>query len=236
MIGSPNTIERFWENVAVGQPDECWPFTLNADRDGYGRFQMRQQVWRAHRFAWWATHGRLERRMWVLHDCDNPPCCNPAHLHLGTAAKNNAERAARGRGATGDRHPLRQDPTRYRGERNPTAKLTAHQVEDIRARYAQGGIFQYQLGAEYGVDQGTIHKIVAGKSWAGANLKRSRLQETGVHGNAHEGNSSAKLTMAQANEIRALHAAGGISQSALGRRYGVSQATISRIVHGRGWR
>jgi len=49
------------------------------------------------------------------------------------------------------------------GQRNPASKLTDHQVQDIKRKYAQGGITQTQLGQEYGVAFQTISKIVRGE-------------------------------------------------------------------------
>jgi hypothetical protein len=37
----------------------------------------------------------------VLHHCDNPPCCEPVCLFLGTHADNNADKAAKGRARNG---------------------------------------------------------------------------------------------------------------------------------------
>lgn len=46
----------------------------------------------------------------------------------------------------------------------------------------------------------------------------------------------AKLTLAQAEEIRRLHAAGGWSCVALGRRYGVGHSTIGYILQSKTWK
>lgn len=45
----------------------------------------------------------------------------------------------------------------------------------------------------------------------------------------------AKLTMQQANEIRAAYAEGCATQIELARRYGVNQTTVSGIVRGKAW-
>lgn len=58
------------------------------------------------------------------------------------------------------------------------------------------------------------------------------------HGTHTEGtrNGRAKLTEEQVREIRRLYAAGGISQSKLGKRYGVGQDIISGIVRRATWK
>jgi hypothetical protein len=53
-----------------------------------------------------------------------------------------------------------------------------------------------------------------------------------MHG---ERNPNVKLTAAQVAAIRAEYAQGGVSQAALGARYGVTQVHVSRIVHYRKW-
>lgn len=52
------------------------------------------------------------------------------------------------------------------GWAKPNARLTTEQVSDIRARYAAGGAYQYELAAEYGVQQSQVSRIVCGTRWA----------------------------------------------------------------------
>lgn len=53
----------------------------------------------AHRRAFELTHGPLEAGVHVLHACDNPPCCNPAHLFPGDQTLNMRDMVAKGRHA-----------------------------------------------------------------------------------------------------------------------------------------
>lgn len=48
--------------------------------------------------AYELTKGHIPAGMIVMHTCDNPPCCNPSHLVLGTQAENLADMRAKGRG------------------------------------------------------------------------------------------------------------------------------------------
>ena len=69
------------------------------DRDGYGIVTLFNYKMRAPRFAWIVTNGPLPKGRIILHRCDNPPCCNPDHLSLGTHSDNMRDMAAKGRGA-----------------------------------------------------------------------------------------------------------------------------------------
>ena len=91
----------FWQKVDLSKPNGCWPYLGFRKWDGYGWLQRyidgKAKNLTAHRYAWILTHGQPPAGMHILHKCDNPPCCNPAHLKLGTHDENMAEMAARGR-------------------------------------------------------------------------------------------------------------------------------------------
>lgn len=151
--------DRFWPKVAKGDPDTCWEWTAARDPLGYGFFRMEpgEPMWRAHRVAWHLTNGAIPDGMLICHRCDNPPCCNPAHMFLGTNADNCADRVAKNRSS--------RKVTHF-GEASPKAKLTAAQVAEIRERYAAGGVTQRELGEEFGVGQTQVGRIVRGVRWA----------------------------------------------------------------------
>lgn len=56
-----------------------------------------QRLKLAHRKAWEDTHGAIPLGLYVCHHCDNPPCCNPEHLFLGTPQQNMDDAKAKGR-------------------------------------------------------------------------------------------------------------------------------------------
>ena len=95
-----NTEADFWMLVAKRGPDECWGWYGRSQR-GYGRFRFGGLTQRTHRLAWAFAHGPVPEGMCVCHHCDNPRCCNPKHLFIGTSADNNADKVAKGRQSRG---------------------------------------------------------------------------------------------------------------------------------------
>jgi hypothetical protein len=116
----------------------------------------------------------------VLHTCDNPPCCNPAHLRLGTQGENVRDAAAKGRLLTGDANPSRRMPhrlargdangarlhpeTRLRGSANPIAKLSEADIPTIRERRTAGETLS-AIAKDFGVSGQTIWRIAKGERW-----------------------------------------------------------------------
>ncbi len=98
--------ERFHPHVDKSSgPDACWPWTRSKIRDGgygqIGRGGHDGGIVLTHRLAWEIANGPVPDGMRVLHECDNPPCCNPKHLFLGTQADNLRDMTAKGRRCAG---------------------------------------------------------------------------------------------------------------------------------------
>ena len=87
----------FWENVAVGDPNDCWEWEASSGYNGYGQYRHNGKMTGAHRVAWNLTHGTIPDGLQVLHHCDNPSCVNPAHLWLGTQRDNIHDMIRKGR-------------------------------------------------------------------------------------------------------------------------------------------
>lgn len=87
---------RFWARVKCGAPDECWPWTGSTNGRGYGRLRYFGKHEAAHRVAFALRYDRRSEQH-ILHSCDNPTCCNPAHLREGTHVDNMMDRTVRGR-------------------------------------------------------------------------------------------------------------------------------------------
>lgn len=79
---------KFWSLVVTGDNDDCWIWQGKRNVKGYGIIQI-DGVRQAHRHAWSLNAGEpAPADKLVLHSCDNPPCCNPRHLRLGTRHDN----------------------------------------------------------------------------------------------------------------------------------------------------
>lgn len=173
--------DRFWPKVQKREPYVCWLWTASLQNKGYGQIgtiigAKPKQLY-AHRVAWELTHGPIPKGQCVLHKCDNPPCCNPGHLFLGTKAENTEDMVSKGRQASGERSGPKRHPEllargkrhgshtqpwrRAVGARNGSNKLTEEQVLEIRA--TAGSLSQ--LAAKFGVNGATIHNIRHRKTW-----------------------------------------------------------------------
>lgn len=140
--------ERFWRRVAIGNPGECWPWTGHLLSTGYGKAVFRGKRHAASRLAYWFAKG--EPRLWVLHTCDNPVCCNPNHLYEGTPQQNIRDMVSRDRQA--------------RGERHGSSKYSEAQIREV-IRLIPSGLNAPQIEAITGVSFNTVKQVRSGKVW-----------------------------------------------------------------------
>jgi hypothetical protein len=143
--------DRLATRIARGGPDECWPWTGTRNPKGYGLIRLDGQMRGAHRAVFFVTHGRWPEV--CRHTCDNPPCCNPAHLLDGSTGDNLRDAYERGQ----------KSPTRGTAQRG--AKLSEEQVREIRSRYATGTTTQRALASEFGVSHILVGFIVRREAW-----------------------------------------------------------------------
>lgn len=143
-------VDRFLAKV-LETDTGCWEWQGAKTKEGYGKVRIYGKDRRAHRVIWQWYHGDIPPELQINHLCNNRACVNPAHLELVTHAGNQAYKIAQ------NRQP--------KGEANGQAKLTAAQVSEIRAKYAEGNTTHRKLAQEYGVDHATIGRVVRKEHW-----------------------------------------------------------------------
>lgn len=124
---------------------ECVSHSKNGD--GYIRVRRFRKIARLHRLVLEITSGISQDELFVIHSCDNPPCCNPEHLRYGTHRENCDDKVARGRGP--------------RGQKNWSAKLDEKAVLEI---YKSRAPVMEDI-RRYGVVESTINDIKTGRRW-----------------------------------------------------------------------
>ena len=148
---STDTEARFLRKVDRRGPNECWPWTAHRGVRGYGHFKLstKRAVKATHVSLILSGRPRPTEKHGACHRCDNPPCCNPAHLFWGTQAANNADAAAKGR-----KRP------QY-GSSSWQAKLTEPDVLKIRA----SKLGCVALGRTFGISPSHVNNIRKRRVW-----------------------------------------------------------------------
>jgi len=148
-------MQRFWGNVVCRDPDECWEWQASRTRHGYGRIKVGQgRATGAHRLSYLIHKGQIADGLLVCHSCDNPACCNPDHLFLGTYSDNSRDMVAKGRakGQYGDARSC------------VPAKIKETDVPQIR-ELAKSGMTKAAISRHFNVSREAIRDVVNGRTW-----------------------------------------------------------------------
>lgn len=207
-----NTVDSVWRKVVRRGPNQCWEWT-GYFSSGRGRIDIgREKGVYVARAAYVSANPdcglplkAAPDGIMVLHRCDNPKCCNPRHLFLGSHADNMADKVSKGR--------------QYKpgSVNSPRAKLTAEQVQEIRRRKSDGET-KKALAAAYGVSECTISSACYGRTYQ---------DQPAVPMVRHK--FAQKLTTEDVIEIRARHANGERARI-LAEKYGVTERAIHRVL------
>lgn len=157
MASSEDAQERYWDRVDVRNEDECWLWTTTlckANHCGIFNISPRDGLcvrMKAHRISYFLAHGVLPDHLDVCHHCDNPACCNPHHLFLGTQDDNMKDCYHKGRNT--------------KGEQVHWHKLKEKDVLQIRKRFARGGVTVTDIAREYKMSHFAIRCVVERRTW-----------------------------------------------------------------------
>lgn len=206
--------DRFWSYVDKSEgPTACWPWRGARDANEYGAFQLPKKLVGAHRFAWFLSYGD-PGQLFICHHCDNPPCCNPSHLFIGTAQDNTTDCVLK----------LRH----VHGEAVHTSKLKEADIYAIQEKRREGASIQ-SLATEYDVTLASIVFVLTGRTW-----KHITNPTRNPPGRLHCSNPNATLTPDDVLEILSLR--GTVTCTMLAKKFGVHISTIENIFAGNTWK
>jgi hypothetical protein len=130
----------------LGEPNDrgCREWLKGRCSKGYGTIGDRGRVLSVHRVVWEIHNGPIPDGLFVLHECDNPPCGSIDHLFLGTNDDNMADMVQKGRFSR---------------------VMSDEVVLEIRRLYQVGDIYQRELAERFGISEANVWTALRGKSW-----------------------------------------------------------------------
>jgi hypothetical protein len=90
---NPIVLEWIKDGKAKISESGCWEWTRGRNSHGYGMLFYQGSMKGVHRLAVKAEKGFV-----AMHSCDNPQCCNPWHISIGTQHENKLDMKEKKRG------------------------------------------------------------------------------------------------------------------------------------------
>ncbi len=204
---SSNVISEFWNLVAQSDEIACWRWMGSADRRGYGHIRIDSTDYKAHRVAYCIFYGVDPLTYLVCHTCDNPRCCNPKHLFLGTPADNSADMVRKGRHAR-------------KGPNNP-------------ARGERNGMYTHPESRLWG-DKNPMRMNPALRHWGDSNWTRQHPEKV-LRGSSNGNSKLDEQAVLAIRNMYSRYNRTGWTIEKLAQHFNVSKSAIGYIVKGETW-
>ena len=150
-------LNRFWSKIDIRGDSDCWNWIAAPRKksEGYGAFWFNGRHEPAHRMAYiFCKCVDIPNGMVACHKCDNPRCCNPNHLFIGTPIENNNDKVMKNRDVFSERHGKAKLSAKDVAEiRNIRASVIGHRTRDHAGSMKQ-------LAKRFGVSSSHIADIV----------------------------------------------------------------------------
>lgn len=148
------TANRFWSNVDIQGPDDCWLWTGGTFKEGYGGFTIDRTgpgngSFGAHRIAYKLATGLDPIGKVVCHSCDEKLCTNSRHLTVGTQKSNMS--------AASERHRMQH------GETHCNAVYSDEDVRRMRL-LVDSGVARKHVQDAFGVSASHLSKLMNGQA------------------------------------------------------------------------
>lgn len=138
-----NSEADFWRLIDKDGINGCWNWLGRVNNKGYGQYGLNGKSHFSHRLSYNLINGEVPKNMYLCHKCDNPKCCNPEHLFVGTPQDNMIDKIIK--------------------RRQPNLVLNPEKVMEIRS--LKGEYKLKEISKKVGVSLSLVKDVIYGGSW-----------------------------------------------------------------------
>lgn len=137
-------------------PSGCWHFIgrKTTITGGYGHMQFKKGRELTHRVSWMIANNwnEIPSDKYICHKCDNPICCNPSHLFIGTPKDNIEDAMKKGR-------------KKYESGDGATSSKVNFKLASLIRRLREIKIPCKKVASMFNISQSLVYAIEHKKSW-----------------------------------------------------------------------